>query len=567
MIPVNAREASAGWWSSQESRVLCSPPFVTIKLAGRHEDACRALSPTRPGDRRDRCRPATCCWPRCLLDVAAEPPGKQRPWPAPHRGRGHLHAAAAVEPVRRLARSCRDIALEGGVPRAVRVPTVRFRGGGRHGVDRTVCRGLAVARGGRRSAVVHLPRADGRERCPSECHGPGSQRAGSAPVVTRAEEYGLPVFHLSFEGTLTAGGYRPAQLVYRGHRYTAEAKYRGATSSVFPKRNYTFKFTKEDPFNEPTSREASPAGATWCSSPASMTTRTCGRGSPSTLWNRMSPDHIQVKTFSAVLYVNGRYWGLFTVADHMDEHLWSATASPRMETSSRRWRRRQLLAARQGRRAQAVPAARASRRRRARPRTGGWAPMTRSTRSSPSSPDSDRETFRAQWASRLNTPRLRGLVDLQYGHPRHGLGREECLPLLRPRDARPLALHPVGPRRELRPELGHAPQRLHGPHGLLRRQPALRPHAGGALHRGAHARALPVPAARPAGARRWCSSSSTAMRAKSTPWPCGTRRAGAQQYRTFERWSDRTDFTTHEQEVEYLRRWCARGGALERRRP
>ncbi len=41
-----------------------------------------------------------------------------------------------------------------------------------------------------------------------------------------------------------------------------------------------------------------------------------------------------------------------------------------------------------------------------------------------------------------------------------------------------------------------------------------------------------------------------------------------QQYRTFERWSDRTDFTTHEEEVESLRRWVdERWNLLERRLP
>ena len=39
------------------------------------------------------------------------------------------------------------------------------------------------------------------------------------------------------------------------------------------------------------------------------------------LWNRMSPEHIQIKTYSAVLYTNGQYRGLFTVADHVSKQL------------------------------------------------------------------------------------------------------------------------------------------------------------------------------------------------------------------------------------------------------
>ncbi|MET0401359.1 MAG: CotH kinase family protein [Cystobacter sp.] len=151
------------------------------------------------------------------------------------------------------------------------------------------------------------------------------QSPGSVQTVdplTYTEEYGLPVFHLSFEGQLTAGGYRPVQLVYRGHRYTLEAKYRGATSSVFPKRNYTFKFPKGDFFSEPEL-----AGGTFTDRQRLVLISPFNDNSymrprlAFDLWNRMSADHVQIKTFSAVMYVNGRFWGLFTVADHVDDDL------------------------------------------------------------------------------------------------------------------------------------------------------------------------------------------------------------------------------------------------------
>ncbi|ATB35359.1 lipoprotein [Cystobacter fuscus] len=140
--------------------------------------------------------------------------------------------------------------------------------------------------------------------------------------VTYTEEYGLPVFHLSFEGELTAGGYRPVQVVYRGHRYTMEVKYRGATSSVFPKRNYTFKFSKDDLFSEPEL-----AGGTFTGRQKLVLITSFNDNSymrprlAFDLWNRMSPEHIQIKTFSAILYVNGRFHGVFTVADHVDDDL------------------------------------------------------------------------------------------------------------------------------------------------------------------------------------------------------------------------------------------------------
>jgi hypothetical protein len=40
------------------------------------------------------------------------------------------------------------------------------------------------------------------------------------------------------------------------------------------------------------------------------------------------------------------------------------------------------------------------------------------------------------------------------------------------------------------------------------------------------------------------------------------------QYRNFERWADRTDFTTYPQEVDYIRQWVdQRWSLFERRLP
>ncbi|WP_309242978.1 CotH kinase family protein [Hyalangium versicolor] len=151
------------------------------------------------------------------------------------------------------------------------------------------------------------------------------QAPGNVPIVDPAkytEEYGLPVFHLSFEGQLTAGGYRPAELVYRGHHFTFEAKYRGATSSVFPKRSLTFKFPDDDLFNEPIQ-----AGGSFQARKRVVLITSFNDNSylrprlAFDLWNRMSPDHIQIKTYSAVVYRNGSYWGIFTVAEHVDDDL------------------------------------------------------------------------------------------------------------------------------------------------------------------------------------------------------------------------------------------------------
>lgn len=143
--------------------------------------------------------------------------------------------------------------------------------------------------------------------------------------MRHVEEDGLPVFHLFFSGALPDGnGYRSAWLVYRGRCYTMEAKYRGNTSSAFPKRSYTLKFPAHAPFEEP-----SLAGGftgrrkVVLISPFNDNSYLRSRLA-FTLWNRMAPEHIQVKTYSAVVYLNGRYWGLYTVADHVDRHMLAA---------------------------------------------------------------------------------------------------------------------------------------------------------------------------------------------------------------------------------------------------
>jgi hypothetical protein len=147
----------------------------------------------------------------------------------------------------------------------------------------------------------------------------------SVDPATYTEEYGLPVFHLSYgPDGLTAGGYRPAQLVYRGRSYELEAKYRGATSSVFPKRSLTLKFPDEVLFSEPV------FGDGFVNKKRLVLITTFNDNSyvrarlAFDLWNRMSPDHVRIRTFSAVVYANGRYMGVYTVADHVDKRLMAA---------------------------------------------------------------------------------------------------------------------------------------------------------------------------------------------------------------------------------------------------
>jgi spore coat protein CotH len=42
------------------------------------------------------------------------------------------------------------------------------------------------------------------------------------------------------------------------------------------------------------------------------------------LWNRMSPDHVQIRAYNAVVFVDGQYHGLYVVSDHVDDELMAA---------------------------------------------------------------------------------------------------------------------------------------------------------------------------------------------------------------------------------------------------
>ncbi|RKH14610.1 hypothetical protein D7X74_19860 [Corallococcus sp. CA047B] len=137
------------------------------------------------------------------------------------------------------------------------------------------------------------------------------------------EEYGLPVVHLFFDPNvgLTSGAYRPAQVVYRGHRFTMEAKYRGATSGVFPKRSLTFKFDEDDLFSEPVFGDGfKDRKRVVLISPFNDNSYLRSRLAFD-LWSKLSPEAVRIRTFSVVVYANNKYRGLYTAADHPDKRL------------------------------------------------------------------------------------------------------------------------------------------------------------------------------------------------------------------------------------------------------
>jgi spore coat protein H len=140
--------------------------------------------------------------------------------------------------------------------------------------------------------------------------------------LSYAEEYGLPVIHLILNGAINDDAYTPATVIYRGHNYTgAEARFRGMTSASYPKRSFTLKFAKEDKFGDPGA-----AGGFLAKRKIVLTTSFDDNSYLRQrlnfeLWNRLDPDAIQVQTYSVVLFLNGQYHGLYTLGDHIDGYL------------------------------------------------------------------------------------------------------------------------------------------------------------------------------------------------------------------------------------------------------
>jgi spore coat protein H len=147
---------------------------------------------------------------------------------------------------------------------------------------------------------------------------------GNVPVnpATYTKEFGLPVMHLTVDPAIGDEEYLPASITYRGKAYAgAEAKLRGNTSLRYPKKSFTLKFAKEDKFEDPLSA-AGFTGKRKVTLTTSFDDSSCLRARLAfELWNRIGAEHVQVQSFSTVLYLNGEFWGLYTIIDHIDKNL------------------------------------------------------------------------------------------------------------------------------------------------------------------------------------------------------------------------------------------------------
>ncbi len=187
----------------------------------------------------------------------------------------------------------------------------------------------ALDQAGDHTIAVRLP---GRER--------GKIRIGVAdrfedpenvPIVdphAYTHEFGVPVFHLMVGPGLNANEHTPATLIYEGREiHGASAKYRGSTSLDYPKRSFTFKFDKAAKFVD--EARGFPSARRIVLTTNFDDNSNLRQRLSFTLWNRIAPEHIQIQSFNAVVYLDGAYLGLYQVTDHVDDDLLRAAGLPR----------------------------------------------------------------------------------------------------------------------------------------------------------------------------------------------------------------------------------------------
>lgn len=144
---------------------------------------------------------------------------------------------------------------------------------------------------------------------------------GNVPIVDPSKytmELGLPVLFIAQE---PAGDtdYEAMQVTYGGVVHEAEAKLRGKSSLTYPKKSYSLRFDKFDAFGE--SRFADFANRTRVILTSTFDDNSYIRQRMAfDLWSRLEPD-IKVRAYSAVVYRGTEYRGIYTVTDHVNAEL------------------------------------------------------------------------------------------------------------------------------------------------------------------------------------------------------------------------------------------------------
>jgi hypothetical protein len=138
--------------------------------------------------------------------------------------------------------------------------------------------------------------------------------------VAYEEEFGLPVFHVERPDATNEYDDVDTTVTYRGKTHAIGLKYRGASSLYYPKNSYTLSFAADDEFDDEdegfVNRHKIVLTTTFDDN-SYIRQLLCYE-----LWSALDPARQQIQTFMAVVYINGRYEGLYLVSDHIDGEYW-----------------------------------------------------------------------------------------------------------------------------------------------------------------------------------------------------------------------------------------------------
>ena len=133
------------------------------------------------------------------------------------------------------------------------------------------------------------------------------------------EEWGLPVFHVESDGSI-GNSYEPTIIIFDGVRYEAEIQKRGAVSIYYPKNSYGLRFANEEIDLEDYGIEQRRDHLVLIS-PFDDNSYIRQRLIYE-LWYEMSAywqvPRLTPRTFFAVVYLDGEYFGLYTASDRID---------------------------------------------------------------------------------------------------------------------------------------------------------------------------------------------------------------------------------------------------------
>lgn len=148
----------------------------------------------------------------------------------------------------------------------------------------------------------------------------------NVPVVDPAaypEEYGIPVVFVSPRPT-SSSDYQPITVHYGGRSYAVQGKLRGASSLSYPKQSYTLNFDGdhlEDPARGLVDKKKIVLTTTFDDNSYVRSRLTWD------LWRALAPT-VPVTSLTAALYLDGEYYGIYTLTDHIDDELMDAAGLP-----------------------------------------------------------------------------------------------------------------------------------------------------------------------------------------------------------------------------------------------